>query len=131
MSLNLTGTASPGIASLDPAVWAPKLRTYAALRERQQEADAEARAAKAAADAAKAEILAALGSATAATCGNGIVTVKVGKDVPASLTLQTGQKLPWASVTGLTVGNTYVQAADVQTLYGGRGGSVTIEVANV
>ena len=51
--------------------------------------------------------------------------------LPASLTLQTGQKLPWASVTGLTVGNTYVQAADVQALYGGRGGSVTIEVANV
>jgi hypothetical protein len=128
MSLNLTGAVSPGIATLDPA-WAPKLRTYAELRDRQQNADAEARAAKAAADAAKAEILAALGTATAATCGNLIVSVKTGKDAPASVTLATGQKIMWEKVTSLIVGNENVPAADVQTLFGGRAGSVTLTIA--
>ena len=128
MSLHLTGAVSPGIATLDPA-WAPKLKTYALLREQQQNADAEARAAKAAADAAKEEILAALAGSTAATCANLVVTVKTGKAVAPSLTLTSGQKLPWEKVSGLTVGNQYVDAEEVATLYGGRSGSVAIEVA--
>ena len=128
MSLNLTGTASPGIVALHPD-WAPKLRAYALLRDQQQAADAEARAAKAAADAARDEILAVLAGATAATCGSLVVTVKTGKPVAPSLTLVSGQKLPWDKVTSLIVGNVNVPASDVQTLYGGRNGSVAIEVA--
>ena len=62
MSLTFTANATPGIATLHPD-WAPKLRAYALLRDQQQAADAEARAAKAAADAAKDEILTALAGA--------------------------------------------------------------------
>ena len=127
MSLNLT-SASAGIPALHPD-WAPKLRTYAALKARQQEADAEARAAKAAADSARDEILAELNGSTAATCGTLVVTVKTGKDVPPSLTLSTGQKLPWEKVTSLIVGNENIPAANVATLYGGRSGSTTVEVS--
>lgn len=129
MSLNLTGTASPGIAALHPD-WAPKLRTYVELRDRQQAADAEARATKAAADAAKAEILAALAGAMAATCGNLVVTVEKGKSAAASLTLSSGQKILWEKVTSLIVGNENVPAADVQTLFGGRAGSITLTIAS-
>ena len=128
MSLNLTGTASPGIATLHPD-WAPKLRAYALLRDQQQAADAEARAAKAAADAAKDEILTALAGAAAATCGNLVVTVKTGNPAPASLTLETGQKIPWDKITSLIVGNVNVPASDVKTIFGGRAGSVTLSVA--
>ena len=130
MSLNLTGAASPGIPALDPA-WAPKLRTYAILREQQQAADAEALAAKAAADAARDDILAALAGATAATCGTLVVTVKVGTSAPASVTLETGQKIPWDKVASLLVGNVVVPAGDVKTLFGGRNGPPTIQVAGI
>ena len=128
MSLNLTGAAPAAIVALAPE-WAPKLRAYALLRERQQEADAEARAAKTAVDASKSEILTALMGAKAATCAGLIVTVKEGKPVAPSLTLATGQKLPWEKVTSLLVGNAVVPAAEVSTLYGGRSASTTIEVA--
>ena len=127
MSLNLTGTASPGIVALHPD-WAPRLRGYALLRDMQQKADAEARAAKAAADAARDEIIAALAGATAATCGNLVVTVKTGKPVAPSLTLETGQKIPWDKVTSLIDGNVNVPASDVKTIYGGRNGSPTVEI---
>ena len=127
MSLNLTGTATPGIVALHPD-WAPRLRGYALLRDMQQKADAEARAAKAAADAARDEIIAALAGATAATCGNLVVTVKTGSPAPASLTLETGQKIPGDKVTSLIVGNVNVPASDVKTIYGGRNGSPTVEI---
>ena len=127
MSLNLTGTASPGIVALHPD-WAPRLRGYALLRDMQQKADAEARAAKAAADAAKDEILTALAGAAAATCGNLVVTVKTGNPAPASLTLETGQKIPWDKVASLLVGNVVVPAGDVKTIFGGRQGSPTLSV---
>ncbi len=128
MSLNLTGTATPGIATLHPD-WAPKLRAYALLRDQQQAADAEARAAKAAADAAKDEILTALAGAAAATCGNLVVTVKTGNPAPAALTTESGQKIPWDKVTGLTIGNAYVDAKEIKTIFGGRAGSVSVQVA--
>ena len=128
MSLNLTGAASPGIPALDPA-WAPKLRGYALLRDMQQKADAEARAAKAAAVAARDEILAALGDATAATCNNLVVTVKVGTAAPASVTLATGQRILWDKVASLLVGNVVVPAGDVKTLFDGRAGSVSLSIA--
>ncbi len=128
MSLNLTGTAPPGIAALPPD-WAPRLRGYALLRDMQQKADAEARAAKAAAHAARDDILAALAGATAATCGNLVVTVKTGNPAPASLTLETGQKIPWDKITSLIVGNVNVPASDVKTIYGGRSASTSIQVA--
>ena len=128
MSLTFTANATPGIATLHPD-WAPKLRAYALLRDQQQAADAEARAAKAAADAAKDEILTALAGAAAATCGNLVVTVKTGNPAPASLTLETGQKIPWDKITSLIVGNVNVPASDVKTIFGGRAGSVTLSVA--
>ena len=128
MSLTFTANATPGIATLHPD-WAPKLRAYALLRDQQQAADAEARAAKAAADAAKDEILAALAGAAAATCGNLVVTVKTGNPAPASLTLETGQKIPWDKITSLIVGNVNVPAADVKTIFGGRSASTSIQVA--
>ena len=128
MSLHIS-SANPGITALDPAIWSAKLKTYALLREGPQNADSAARAAKAAADGAQTEILTAMRGSTAATCGNMIVTVKTGKEVAAALTLTSGQKVPWEKVTGLTIGNAYVDAKEVQTLYGGRSASVSIEVA--
>ena len=72
-------------------------------------------------------------SATTFSTAHTTLTVTAGADTTTGDAIVVCVVNNNTAVTAVTdsQGNTYVQAADVQALYGGRGGSVTIEVANV
>lgn len=110
-------------------VWAEKLRNYVTLQATKKTTAAAAAAADNAVKAARGEILLELGEATAAVCGNMVVSVKTGADAEKTITLATGQKIPWSSVTSLLIGNTTVKGSDVISIYGGRQGSAEVTVA--
>ena len=121
--------AAPGLIRLDTAEFGDIVRDYAAAAARQKTAEAEARAAKQTAESLRNKLLVAVGDVPAALCGNAVLTVKQTAGAEPSLTLRDGDKLAWSAVSGLTVGNKYVAASDVATLYGGRSGSTSLTVA--
>ena len=126
---SLAAPVAPGLLKLDPLAWGDKIRKFAILAAEKRRLDAEARAADSVFKAARDELLGQLGDAPAALCGEMVLTRKTTKAAPASLTLANGQVVPWSTVSGLTIGNAYVSTTDVMKLYGGRDGSVAIEVA--
>lgn len=75
---------------------------------------------------AQAKLLRAFGDARIATCGDLVITLKRGEDIPAALTLKDQSVVPWTDVTSLTLGNTHLDADDVISIYGGRAGSVSL-----
>lgn len=119
------------LLSLPPAKWLEKLKNYVQLTTLKKETAAEAAAAEQAHKAAKGELLLALGTATAARCGSAVVTVKEGKPAEASLTLASGRKIKFSAVTAVLVGNEQIKAGEIVSIYGGRDGSVTVEVAGI
>ena len=125
---SLAAPVAPGLLKLNPLEWGDKLRKFAIIAAEKRRLDAEARAADSVFKAARDEILGQLGDAPAAICGGMVITRKTTKAAPASLTLSNGQVVPWATVSGLTIGNAYVAAVDVLKLYGGRDGSVSVSV---
>ena len=129
LNLKSAETPAPSIVRIDAKLHGETVRDYAAATQRQKAAEAEGRAAKAAADALKGKLLALIGDAPAAICGNAVLTVKQTAGADAALTLKDGAKLAWSAVSGLTVGNQYVAASDVATIYGGRAGSVSLTCA--
>ncbi len=132
MALNLSHagkSASPNLTKLDPKVYAEKARTLQEAKARKSALDSESRALESTIKALTAEFIAAMGTAPAALCGSAVITRKETKDAAASLTLINGSKVPWSNVTSLLIGNSTVPRDDVQSLYGGRSGSVSIEIA--
>ena len=129
MALNLTHGATTSLVRLDPTTWLPRLRDYVAAVSAKKQAEAAARAADKVLQPIKAQLLAALDGATAATCGNAVLTVKNSAAAEATLTLTDGTKLLFADVSGFTIGNKYIAAENVTAIYGGRSGSVTIDCA--
>ena len=127
--LNLKPTEPRGLVRLDKAEFGDTVRDYAAAAARQKVAEADARAAKQAADSLRGKLLLAMGDAPAAICGNAVLTVKQTAGAEAALTLKAGDKLAWSAVSGLTVGNRYVAADDIATIYGGRSGSTSLTCA--
>lgn len=129
MALNLTHGATASLVRLDPTTWLPRLRDYVATASAKKQAKAAARAADKALQPIKAALLSALDGATAATCGNAVLTVKNSAAAEATLTLTDGSKLLFADVSGFTVGNRYIAAENVTAIFGGRAGSISIDVA--
>ena len=127
--LNLKPTEPRGLVRLDKAEFGDTVRDYAAAAARQKAAEADARAAKQVADSLRGKLLLAMGDAPAAICGNAVLTVKQTAGAEAALTLKAGDKLAWSAVSGLTVGNRYVAADDIATIYGGRSGSTSLTCA--
>ncbi len=130
MSLHLSNpskTVTTEIKRL-PESMLPTVREYAAAVQAKKEADAASRAAENVIKGRKAAISAAMEGATTAICGHAVLTLSQTADAPAALTLKTGEKIQWALVSGLTVGNQYVAAENVYTIFGGRAGSTKLEV---
>ena len=131
MSLDATlmNQVSPALAKLSPKTWRPKLIAAAQLRRAKSAADKAAREHESLWKAAKSEILAAIGDAPGAVCGDLVLTVSCAKPAEKTLTLATGEVIPWSKVTSLLVGNVTVPAAQVVRLYGGRESSPDISIA--
>jgi hypothetical protein len=98
------------------------IREYAAAQEAKKAAEAAARAADGVLKGRRQEILDAMGGASAAVCEHVVLTYTEVKAADATFTMVSGEKTPWALVSGLTVGNKYIAADQVASIYGGRAG---------
>jgi hypothetical protein len=114
---------------LSPKLWSEKVTAYAAAKRAQKDADTAARSAKAAADNLKSEILSAMGSNTTALCGNAVITVKNGAPADATVTTTDGRTIKLADITGVLIGNDLIPRDKISKMFGGREGSISIEVA--
>lgn len=128
MSLNLTNPANAGGLLRLPDSMIAACRELAAATEAKKKAESEARAAESAVKAARAILLKAMGESQTAVCGNMTLAVKESADAPAALTLKSGSKVLWSTVTGVLCGNTMHDAADVAAIFGGRTGSASLTV---
>jgi hypothetical protein len=129
MSLHLTNaeTTTPAMVRL-PASFMPTIKEFAAAQEAKKQADAAARAADATMRGLQGALEAAMQGQDTAVCEHVVLALTHAREVPATLTLSNGSKIAWTQVTGLTVGNAYVAATDVTTLFGGRSGYTRLNV---
>lgn len=131
--LHLESTSTPASAGrtvkLSPKEYGEDVSNLAAAIATKREAEAAARAADGIVKALTARLLAAMGDAPAATCGHAVLTRKETKAAEAALTMTSGEKIAWQVVTSLVVGNRYIGREEVQSIYGGRGGSTGLSVA--
>ena len=107
------------------------IENLAKAKATKKAADAEARAADSVVKALTAKLSLAMGAAVSAVCGEVTLTRKAGTSAEAALTLTDGRKVPWTTVTSVLVGNQHIPAAEVKILFGGREGSVSIDVTGV
>lgn len=120
--------ANPSLLRLAPKDWLDKVRAYAQLVVTKRETAAAAKAADDAHKAARAEILRAMSGAPAAACGNYTLGFSEKAGAEAAITTVDGRKIKWSAVTSIMVGNETIKAADIGTIYGGRGGSIELSV---
>ena len=126
MALNLT--AAPAIVKIDAKKFGDKVKAYKQLCLVKKETAAAAAAADSAHKAARDEMALLMQGASAATCGNYVLTAKISSDAAPTITFATGAKSLWSDVTSVLIGNTTHPATGAK-LYGGRAGSLQIEVA--
>lgn len=131
MSMTNTTAKPTSILKLPPKAWEAKIRDYAIARQTQKESEAAARAAGSVRTPLRDELLFAMGDSPAAICGDIVLTVKRSAGAAAALTLTDGSKVPWATVTSLLVGNRTIPVGDIKTLFGGRDGSVDVDVTGL
>jgi hypothetical protein len=125
----ITSTSTPAaLVHLNVALL-DTVRNYQQAKAAKTQAAAAAEAADRTYKAHKAELLKAMADAPAAVCGNMVLTKHQRSGAGASITLKSGQKIAWADVGLVMLGDTSViEPADITTIFGGRTGSVEIEV---
>jgi hypothetical protein len=123
----MSAAKSPKLVRL-PKTMLPTLREYAAAKEAKREAEAAARAADNVMKSLQALIVAAMEGQVTAVCESAVVTLSETAAAAASLTMVDGSKTPWDRVTAVLVGNIQVPRDQVATIYGGRSGSVRLDV---
>lgn len=110
----------------------PLLTSYAQAVRTQKEKQKEADAAKRVADAAREKLLVLMGGAVAATCMTAVISVKSVDSVVAALTLEDGTRIDfYKDVKMLILSSGAINADKVATIYGGRKGNTSVDVAGV
>ena len=132
MSLHLTATApvksAPRLVRL-PNDMLVTVREYAAAKQAKKEADAASRAAENVMKSTMAAIIAKMDGQVTAVCDQAVIVLKTTADSKPALTMKDGSKTPWERVSGLTIGNVYVARDDIDSIYGGRSGSTSLDVS--
>lgn len=118
----------PPLRKLKAADYAFKIKAYAALCNEKRSTAAAAKAADDAHKAARSELLRAMDGSPAASCNGLVLTYKEGAAADASITTIDGRRVMWSQVTSVLIGNETVPAKDVKSLFGGRAGSITLDV---
>ena len=138
MSLHLTETAPTIGHNAPPAnhiVRLPKamlsvLKTYAESAALESSLRKQAEAAKKVADVAKTKIMAALDGATSGVCQEAMITASDVKEAAATITLNTGETVPFADVRLVVLtSNRTVEPQHIAKIYGGRSGYAKLTVA--
>jgi hypothetical protein len=129
MPLDTATLVAPQLLKLDPIAWRDRLRAFAQAKRDKKAADAQARALEDVIKSTENELIAALGGAPAAVCGEMVVTAKAVAGFPDSLTLADGRKVPLSTVAAVVIGNVQVPGRDVLKLVGGRSGRTAVDVA--
>lgn len=134
MSLHLSPVAeakpTPKLVRL-PASMLASIREYAAAKAAKKKAESDARAADNVIKSLRSSIDAAMGDSITAVCEHVTLARKKTADAAPSITMNDGSKIDWALVSGLTVGNRYIAAESVKSVYGGRSGSEDIDCTGV
>jgi hypothetical protein len=126
MSVTSQATNYP---KLDPKLWYEKLIAFRTLKSDRKEVDRQAAELKKLSEGSRDLIVEALAGSPVAQCGSLMVTVKVGADSAASVTLRSGRKIMLADLKCLVLSDgTKITAADIAGLFGGRSGSTNVEV---
>lgn len=116
---------------LDAKKWMDMIRDYAAAKATRKLADAQARAAESQVKSLRAKLFPALSGAPSAVCGQVILTIKTGAPARATITLRDGQIIDLAAVQSIKVGGKQISSDLIASIYGGRAGSVDLDVAGV
>lgn len=115
--------------TLDYAEFGQAVSDYMTLKGQLREAEASARALKGRVEALQGRILGAFPDSAVAVCGNWTLMRTAKKGVEATLTTNGGEKIPFSEVEEIFLkAGGRVRGSDVVTLYGGRSGSVSLEV---
>ena len=107
------------------------VREYAAAKKAKSDADKAGRNADNVMKSTRAKIMDMLNGSKTGLCGHAVLTVKDTKESVKTITLTDGSTIEWSRVTGLTVGNQYIDANSVAGIYGGRSGFATLDVTGV
>jgi len=126
--MSATKQQANGLRRLDLRTYKSKVEDLIMAQQTKKEADAAARAADATIKAIVAELSEAMNGAPAALVGGAVLTVKQTSGAAAALTLKDGSKKLWADVTSVLIGNLTIRQNEIMTVFGGRGGSETINV---
>jgi hypothetical protein len=111
-----------------PKSFLPQIREYAAAIAAKKEAEKAARNAENVIKSLKATIVAAMDGQASAVCEHVVLTAKTSADAAPSLTMCDGSTVKWELVSGLTIGNRYIAREDIKSIYGGRSGSLQLDV---
>ena len=131
MTLHLTALkstpAAPRLVRL-PKSMLPSIKEYAAAVAAKKEAEKSARNADNVIKKLKAEIVKAMEGQPSAVCEHVVLTAKQTADAEASLTMADGSTVKWGLVDRVLIGNRSVARDEIKSIYGGRSGSLQLDV---
>lgn len=116
------------VKQLDPIIWADEIDKYLKAREIKREADAKSRAQDSIIKSFVAKLQAAINGAAVARCGDATLALNIGAPVPGTLKLTNKTTVPLAEITVYSKGNEPIYADEVESIYGGRAGSITVTI---
>ena len=131
MTLHLTALkstpAAPRLVRL-PKSMLPSIKEYAAAVAAKKEAEKSARNADNVIKKLKAEIIKAMECQPSAVCEHVVLTAKQTADAEASLTMSDGRTIKWELVDRVLIGNRSINRDEIKSIYGGRSGSLQLDV---
>lgn len=122
-----TAVTAPKLVRLS-SDWLPKVREYAAAVAAKKEAEKAARNADNVIKSLRAAIVGAMEGQPSAVCEHVVLTAKTTSDAAPSLTMNDGSTIKWEQVTNVLIGNRNVSRGEIKSIYGGRSGSLQLDV---
>jgi hypothetical protein len=111
-----------------PKSFLPQIREYAAAVAAKKEAEKAARNAENVIKSLKATIVAAMDGQASAVCEHIVLTAKTTADAAPSLTMNDGSTIKWDLVDRILIGNRSITRDEIKSIYGGRSGSLQLDV---
>jgi hypothetical protein len=104
------------------------IREYAAAKEAKKEADKASRNAENTIKSLRDQLTKAMEGQASAVCEHVVLTLKQTADAAPSLTMNDGSTVKWELVTNVLIGNRNISTSEIKSIYGGRSGSLQLDV---
>jgi hypothetical protein len=119
--------ATPRLVRL-PKSLLPSIVEYAAAVAAKKEAEKAARNADNVIKSLRATIVAAMDGQASAVCEHCVLTAKTTSDAAPSITMNDGSTVKWELIDRVLIGNRSVTRDEIKSIYGGRSGSLQLDV---